>query len=140
MKLPKRRKINFYKEKIMDEQISTPIEQQPQTEPMPDWNTPKPVEDELNKYSSAKGLKVFLVVGFVVILAAIGLFVYQMVVKGKTPAQQIQRQTVTEEVKKEEPVVEENKTTEEQLDEIDNVNIDEMDSLLNETDLDDLDL
>lgn len=124
----------------MDEQTNTPIEQQPQAEPMPDWNAPKPVEDELNKYGSTKGLKIFLIVGFVVILAAIGLFVYQMVVKGKTPTQQIQRQPVTEEVKKEEPVVKENKTTEEQLDEIDKVNIDEMDTLLNETDLDDLDL
>jgi len=124
----------------MDEQTSTPIEQQPQAEPMPDWNTPKPVEDELNKYSSAKGLKVFLIIGFVVILAAIGLFVYQIVVKGKTPAQQIQRQVVTEEVKKEEPVAEKEKTAEEQINEIDTVNIDEMDNLLNETDLDDLDL
>ena len=123
----------------MDEQINTPIEQQPQAEQMPDWNTPKPVEDELNKYGSAKGLKVFLIIGFVVILAAIGVFVYQIVVKGKTPAQQIQRQPVTEEVKQEEPV-EENKTPGEQIDEIDQLNIDEMDTLLNETDLDDLDL
>ncbi|OGC80118.1 hypothetical protein A3K01_00620 [candidate division WWE3 bacterium RIFOXYD1_FULL_43_17] len=123
----------------MDEQINTPIEQQPQAEQMPDWNTPKPVEDELNKYGSANGLKVFLIIGFVVILAAIGVFVYQIVVKGKTPAQQIQRQPVTEEVKQEEPV-EENKTPGEQIDEIDQLNIDEMDTLLNETDLDDLDL
>ena len=124
----------------MDEQINTPIEQQPQTEPMPDWNTPKPVEDELNKYGSGKGLKIFLIIGFVVILAAIGLFVYQIVVKGKTPAEQVQRQPVTTEVKQEEPVAEENKTPEEQINEIDQINIDEMDTLLNETDLDDLDL
>jgi len=88
----------------MDEQINTPIEQQPQAEPMPDWNTPKPVEDELNKYGAGKGLKVFLVVGFLVILAAIGLFVYQTMVKGKTPAEQLQREPITEEVKKEQPV------------------------------------
>ncbi|KKS31434.1 hypothetical protein A2380_03550 [candidate division WWE3 bacterium RIFOXYB1_FULL_43_24] len=122
----------------MEEQTSTPIEQTPQAEQMPDWNTPKPVEDELNRYSTAKGLKIFLVVGFLVILAAIALFIYQTVVKGKTPEQQIQRQPVTEEVKKEEVVVE--KTSEEQIEEIDNIDIEEMDALIKETDLDDLDL
>ncbi|EKD95333.1 MAG: hypothetical protein ACD_24C00518G0004 [uncultured bacterium] len=121
----------------MEEQTNTPIEQ-PQTEQMPDWNTPKPVEEELNKYSTGKGLKVFLVIGFLVILAAIGLFIYQTVIKGKTPAQQIQGEQVTEEVKKEEVV--EEKTTEEQIEEIDKINIDEMDTLIKDTDLDDLNL
>ena len=124
----------------MDDQINTPIEQQPQAEPMPDWNTPKPVEDELNKYGAGKGLKVFLVVGFLVILAAIGLFVYQTMVKGKTPAEQLQREPITEEVKKEQPVTEKEKTSEEQIEEIDSVNIEEMDQLIIETNLDDLNL
>ena len=124
----------------MDEQINTQIEQQPQAEPMPDWNTPKPVEDELNKYGAGKGLKVFLVVGFLVILAAIGLFVYQTMVKGKTPAEQLQREPITEEVKKEQPVTEKEKTSEEQIEEIDSVNIEEMDQLIIETNLDDLNL
>ncbi|HBY10304.1 hypothetical protein A2473_01780 [candidate division WWE3 bacterium RIFOXYC2_FULL_42_13] len=124
----------------MDEQINTPTEQQPQAEPMPDWNTPKPVEDELNKYSTGKGLKIFLIIGFLVILAAIGLFVYQTMVKGKTPTEQLQREPVTVEVKEEQPVVEKEKTSEEQIDEIDNVNIEEMDQLIIETDLDDLNL
>ena len=124
----------------MDEQINTPTEQQPQAEPMPDWNAPKPVEDELNKYSTGKGLKVFLIIGFLVILAELGLFVYQTIVKGKTPAEQLQREPITEEVKKEQPVVEEEKTSEEQIEEIDNVNIEEMDQLIIETDLDDLNL
>lgn len=124
----------------MDEQINTPIEQQPQAEPMPDWNTPKPVEDELNKYGAGKGLKVFLVVGFLVILAAIGLFVYQTMVKGKTPAEQLQREPITKEVKKEQPATEKEKTSEEQIEEIDSVNIEEMDQLIIETNLDDLNL
>ncbi len=136
----------------MDEKIETPIAEQPQTpapapepsptpEAVPDWNTPKPVEDELKKYSGGKGLKIFFVLALIIILAAIGLFLYKTVIGGVTPTEQFQRQpTVTEPETIAPTTVTEETTVEEDIEEIDNFNVEELDQIIEETDLEDLNL
>lgn len=128
----------------MDEKIETPIVEQPQapsSETVPDWNTPKPVEDELKKYSGGKGLKIFFVLALIIILAAIGLFLYKTVIGSVTPTEQFQRQpTVTEPETIAPTTVTEETTVEEDIEEIDNFNVEELDQIIEETDLEDLNL
>lgn len=128
----------------MDEKIETPIVEQPQapsSETVPDWNTPKPVEDELKKYSGGKGLKIFFVLALIIILAALGLFLYKTVIGGVTPTEQLMRQpTVTEPETAAPATATKEATVEENMEEIDAFNVDELDQIIEETDLEDLDL
>ncbi|GIW69429.1 MAG: hypothetical protein KatS3mg101_0176 [Patescibacteria group bacterium] len=131
----------------MDEKIETPTAEQPQTpasEPTPDWNTPKPVEDELKKYSEGKGLKIFFVLALIIILAAIGLFLYKMVIVGVAPSEQLQRQPSAAPTEQIAPVTTtqatEKTTAEEVIKEIDSFDVNELDKVIEETDLGDLNL
>ena len=128
----------------MDEKIETPTTEQPQgptPEPTPDWNTPKPVEDELKKYSGGKGLKIFFVLALIIILAALGLFLYKTVIGGVAPSEQLQRSPTTTETEEAAPAtVPEEKTVVEDIEEIENFNVNELDQIIEETDLEDLNL
>lgn len=128
----------------MDEQNQVPATPpQEQAEAVPEWNAPKPVEEELQKYSSGKTLKVFLALATIIIVVAIGIFAYKTLVQKQTPQEQVRQESVViEEAEEPEVVVEEDKTAEEQLQEIDTImeEVDSVDSAFEEVSLNDLEL
>lgn len=115
----------------------------------PDWNKPKPVEDELNKYSGNKGLKAFVIVAVLVIIAALGYFLYQTTMKGReikeAVTQKVEDQTTDTEKGAasgtQQNGAEEANSTDSLLKEMEDINDTDIDStgnLLNEDEMKDL--
>lgn len=133
----------------MEEQNQTTNTENQNLDQTPEWNKPRPVEDELNKYSGNKGLKAFVVIAMLVIITALGYFLYQTSIRGKgikeVVTQKVEDQTTNTE-KGTAPGTQQDGTKEansadsllKEIDDIDNTDIDSTGSLLNEDEMKDL--